>query len=242
MNGSSLGVVKHGDTFRAMLSNRADDGTAIVAFDPTHYDVIDPVTFDRMPSHADQVITESTDFQDLFWIQIDTSDVSFSSGKTYGIVLKEGTGEPSVFRVYNFTILPHDQDFTRIDNQLVYLRNNQENVLFPRLKRILGLGGENSLLDQFSYDSAGNILAFRIRLFQDSVAASAATRDIDDSDLPEVGEIASYFVSQDISLPRSLRTEHRSAQDSDNPDTHVDENTDTAQDFAPGNEGGWPTS
>jgi hypothetical protein len=242
MNGSSLGSVERGQTFTAMISNRGEDGNQATGFAPTHYDVVDPITMDVMPTFGDVALLQETDYQHLFWIQIDTSGASFGSGRTYGVVIKEGTGEPSVFRVYNFTILPHDADFTRIDNQLVYLRNNQENVLFPRTKRLLGLQGENQMLDQFSYDAAGNITAFRIRLFSDSIQAALATRDIADSDIPEVGEISTYHVTQAMSAARSLRTEHRSVADNDNLDTHVDDNQDTGQDFAAGNEGGWPTS
>jgi len=242
MNGTSLGSCELGATFTAIISNRNFDGDQSATFLPTEFDIVDPVTLDIISGFSKVPLIQTTDIADIWFIVIDTSstEFQFQRATTYGIIVRDLTGFPLAIHTYNFTILPWEDRIRQGFERLEYLRNNQENVLFPRLKRLLGLAGENMFLDQFSYDDASNILGLRIRLFSNRTTAQLAARDIADSDLPEIGEIATYRVTQDMSLPRSLRVEHLSHPDIDEADSPANDNLDTDQDFGPGNEGGWP--
>ena len=125
-----------------------------------------------------------------------------------------------------------------IHRKLEWIRNDIENVVFPRTKRLLALQGENLLLDKFTYDTAGNITGLRMRLFEDSGNAQSATADIDDSSLPEPGEMVDestsetaryYKVEQTNELPRNIRTSHISYASTDFEDATTTENIDSAQ-------------
>ena len=75
-------------------------------------------------------------------------------------------------------------------------------------QKVLGLLGENLLLDSFGYDAAGNITNLRVRVFDSNTNALAATADI--TDVPETGEVAIYDVTQTHNLPRNVRSSHLS--------------------------------
>ncbi len=233
MNGQSLGTVEHDTVFRFTISNRDQDGAAIAGFTPSHFDVIDPESEGSVLS--DQALTQTTDYANVFFGQIDFSASDFAGelDKTYGIVIKAATGEQAIFLLYSVTV-------TGTLGRLDYLRNDIENVIFPRLKRMLGLCGENMILDDFTYDNAHNITGLRMRLFQNSSSAQLATPDLPDSDVPEVGEISTYRINQTMELPRSVRIDHTSFSDSDEADVPANDNQDTDFETAPGNEAGWP--
>lgn len=127
---------------------------------------------------------------------------------------------------------------TVIKNRLAWIRNDVENVLFPRLKRVLGFCGENLLLDSFGYDAAGNITSLRVRVFDSKTNVEAATEDI--TDTPETGEIMTLTVEQDHELPRNVRSMHLCSPSSDATDATATENTETDAVNAPGNTGSWP--
>ncbi len=237
MNGQSLGSVEQGEVFYFMVSNRDASGNAIDApsdWTPTYFDVLNPA--DGNILLEDQGFSSSTEFSSIWHGSIDTDAAGLSSGRTYCIKVKEATGEAAQFMLFSFSVSArHGAVYDRLD----YLRVDIENVIFPRLERLLGLSGENCLLDNFDYDDASNITSHRIRIFRTSSDAQSATRNIADSDLPEVGEIHTYYVTQDINLPKSRRTEHRSWIDTEAADSHVTDMQDTDAVEAPGNDG-WP--
>lgn len=130
-------------------------------------------------------------------------------------------------------------DFTAVGDRLDWVRNNQENVIFPRLKRALGLLGENLVIDNFSYDDASNISGYRMRIFETEAQALTATEDITGM---ESGEIVQYTVSQTHDQDRNLRELHRSSIDTDQADYAVWEGTGATNYAAsPQNTGSWPT-
>lgn len=238
MNGQLIGEVESGETFNFMVSNRDSSGLAINApgdWTPNFFDVLDPADGDVLLE--DQALGSSTEFEALWHGSIDTSDAKFSTAKTYYIRVKDAEGEASQFMLYSFYVSGR---LSVIYDRLDYLRVDIENVVFERLERLLGLAGENCLLDNFGYDDASNIVSHRIRIFRTAADAQLATRDISDSDLPEVGEIHTYYVTQAISLPKSRRTEHRSWIGTEAADSHVTDMQDTDAVEAPGNDG-WPT-
>jgi len=245
MKGQLIGKVEKGDTFVFTVSNRSDTGVS-TGFTPEFFDVIDPTTDNLLINEGalTQISTSTGVTWDLWRGSIDTSLTDFQTGRLYALVIKEsGTLlPPTAFQLYNFYVeAPLDNRTDLAIRRLDYLRNDIENVMFPRLRRILTNSGENTRIDLFTYDDAGNILSFRVRHFDSKVNAEASTNDIADTALPQEGEIATYRVSQTWQQPRKLRTDHLSTPDVDAVDFPADENTATAQNLAPGNEGGWPT-
>ena len=104
-----------------------------------------------------------------------------------------------------------------LGERLTLMYNHAVNVLQEMLERVKGLLGENLAIDQYEHDDAGNIESYRMRIFEDSASAEAATQDITGS--LESGEIARYTVEQTIDLPKNLREFHVSSIDTDQPDT-----------------------
>ena len=100
-----------------------------------------------------------------------------------------------------------------LHDNMQWVRHDIENVVFPRLKRILGFEGENLMLDLFTYDNAGNITSMRARIFDNNLNCTNATPDLDQTDLPEPGELWTYTITQDHNLPRNVRTMHKSVVD-----------------------------
>lgn len=117
---------------------------------------------------------------------IDTTDTDFTTGRTYFIRVKDSGSDPGFDKIYSFSILP---------------------PLEHQLMRLLALAGENLVLDNFSYDQAGNITALRVRLFADATSADNATQGTTD---PESGEVAAFDVTQEHNVPRNVRTFHKS--------------------------------
>ena len=229
MQGASIGQVEHGEIFYFSISNRNDEGTIIPNLDPQFYDVIDNET--GSPLLADVYLNNETD-RDLWHGAIDTSSGEFEAGRTYGLIIKEFPVEaPPLLLHYNFTVT-HP-----VGSKLDWLRNDIENVLFPRFKRLLALSGENLAIDNFTYDSAGNITGLRIRAFENRADAVNATPDITDN---EPGELATYDVVQSHDAPRNVRTWHLSTPETEPVDSPATDNQQTDAVNAPGNAGDYP--
>lgn len=187
MQGQSLGSVEFGQVLHFAVSNRSgSDGSDIAGLTPAYFDVVDPSTDSILL--ADQPLTKITSY-DVWTGSVDTGDIptdqdtDFTAGRTYALVIKGATGSnPSAFMLFSFTVT---------------------GAFSARLKRLLSQGGENQLLDSFSYDAAGNCLSYRVRIFEDRDSAEAATPDI--TDLPEPGEVLSYTCTQSYSSGRQLR-------------------------------------
>jgi hypothetical protein len=75
-----------------------------------------------------------------------------------------------------------------------------------KLIRILGYLGENAIQDNISYDEAGNVTQFRIRIFDSKTNANAATPDIPDLDPLQTGEYSRTTVTQSIDEAKNDRT------------------------------------
>lgn len=185
MQSEMIGSVEYGQVFYFTVSNRAADGTAL-SFTPAYFDVYDAAVGERILANQ-ELIPYDTDLQ-LWRGSIDTGVVDtdqtedWASGRTYSIVVKETVDlEPAVFLHYQLTVT---------------------GAFTAKLKRCLGLNGENMLLDSFSYDSAGNCTGCRIRIFEtkaDAEAATAGTTEL------EPGEIYQYTVATSYSTGRALR-------------------------------------
>jgi len=126
---------------------------------------------------------------------------------------------------------------TVLRNQIEWLTDDAENVIFPRLKRLLQLAGENLLIDNFSYDNAGNITSLRLRAFDERTNTNNATIDATSY---EVGEEFNIDVTQTHNLPRNVRTSHLSRPDVEATDSDATANNITSAVNAPGNTGTWP--
>jgi hypothetical protein len=197
---TSIGSVEFGEVFRFAVSNRNSDGTAL-AFTPAFFDVID--NDDGSVVLANQTLHSITD-RSLWHGSIDTRDTltdqsgPFEPNRTYSIIIKESSAEdPATFAHYNFTVT---------------------GAYSQRLIRLLGLDGENLLVDKFVYDSGNNATSFRVRLFSSRAQAESATPGIGDESIPEAGEIFTYYVTQTFSSGRNLRQSHLSVISSDQGD------------------------
>ncbi len=126
----------------------------------------------------------------LFSHSIDTDANSLVIGRTYWIRVKDlAVADPNLDVMYSFTVIPE---------------------LEFELKRLLALGGENLVLDNFAYDQAGNIIGLRTRGFETSSDADAATIGVTD---PEPGELFSLNVDQEHDVARNVRTFHKSVRE-----------------------------
>ena len=83
------------------------------------------------------------------------------------------------------------------------LGDDIKELLF-RLQRISGYLGENCMQDELTYDDAGNLTKFRLRLFDSKVNAEAATEDTTGG--LETGETARVDISQTIAIDENDRT------------------------------------
>lgn len=234
MQGASVGTVEFGRVLHFAVTNRDDAGAAIGGFTPAYFDVLDPETGELCLSN--EPLRNETD-RDLWFGTIDTSAAhtdwsGFETAHTYVLVVKSDTSEnPTAMLTYNFTVTPS------YSGKLDWLRNDVENVLFERLRRIIALCGENLVVDNFSYDTSGNIIGIRVRLFEDRASALAATPDITDI---EPGELEQYNVTQQHNVARNVRTAHFSTISADSDDAPATENRRTDVVNAPGNVGDFP--
>jgi len=78
------------------------------------------------------------------------------------------------------------------------------NTINFKLSRVLGYLGENVLQDLIDYDAAGNVVSYRLRIFNTRSAAEAATVDNASDDL-EAGELCRVTMSQDIVMAKNDR-------------------------------------
>jgi hypothetical protein len=185
MQGTSIGSVEIGNVFSFTVSNRADDGDEL-DFNPTHYDVIDNT--DGTLILQDQTFSRYNTDIPLWFGAIDTRDIDtdqsgpFEPGRTYSILVRDETITDDPRFHYQFTVTT---------------------AFTGRIKRILGLSGENMIIDAFSYDSGNNPTSFRVRLFDSRANAAQATANI--TDTPESGEFATYTVTQTYGTGRQLR-------------------------------------
>jgi hypothetical protein len=161
-------------------------------------------------------------------VPLDVSEGNgFTPGRGYGILAKndQGTGSTTELIAINFRVTwehlgsPNTTDAlaetagneNTILGRLRTLERNQTEVIFPRLQRNLGLSGENQLVDAYSYDNAGNIMACRIRVFDTRANALAAAiwqdteNEADPAPTLQTGEILRYIVTADHVSPRQLR-------------------------------------
>ncbi len=207
---------------------------------------------------TDGVFTEpETDFDGVLFASFTTEEATvfpeqFEVGQ-YTIKIQIGTGttddDEDTFVTYMFGVdhPSHEQSTSIQFQRMDWIRHDIENVVFPRLKRILGFEGENLLLDLFSYDNAGNITKMRARIFDTAANCSDATPDLDGTDTPEPGELWTYTINQAHNLPRNTRTEHKSVIDFNGPLQNVQEMTvtdnfkETDIVTAPRNDGSWPS-
>lgn len=77
--------------------------------------------------------------------------------------------------------------------------------LLFRLQRILGYLGENMLQDLLLYDDAGNMVQYRLRVFNSKVNTESATLDLPQLSPFETGELARQMVTQDVNAARNDR-------------------------------------
>lgn len=82
------------------------------------------------------------------------------------------------------------------------LGDDVKELLF-RLQRMLAYLGENLLQDSIQYDDAGNMVSYRLRLFNTKTNAEAAT--VDTPGGLETGELSRQTVTQDINFAKNDR-------------------------------------
>lgn len=83
------------------------------------------------------------------------------------------------------------------------LGDDVKEILF-RGQRVLAYLGENQIQDNLSKDDAGNIIAYRLRVFTDKASADAAT--IDTPGGLEAGELARVDMTQTVPVDNNDRT------------------------------------
>ena len=160
----------------------------------------------------------------------------FAVDEDYTVIMKDRSGaSPMWFAMLSFRVV------SDVPARLNHLRNDVENVLFPRTKRLLSYHGENQMIDLVEVDAANNMISMRVRTFDDRASALAATPDLPDVSGLEPGEVSRLTVTQTYSLPRCVRDSHvATTSDSDPDDLSVTDNQATGAVDAPGNEDGWP--
>lgn len=183
-NRAFLGVVEKGKDFHFM--HREENR------DELWYDIIDAKTGTYFASNESMTGPMSPPGGVRFFsasIETEGTD-DLAVGRTYWIRVKDRRAEdPNTDWLYSFTVLP------RLESDLT---------------RLLAYAGENCVMDNFTYDQAGNILGLRVRAFSNSEDADRATAGVTD---PEPGEISSLNVTQEHNVPRNVRTFQKSIQE-----------------------------
>lgn len=160
--------------------------------DDMWYDVVDPRDGNHVFANVKMTGPMSKPGGGRFFAgEIETEGTDdLAIGRTYWVRVKDRPVEdPNLDALYSFTVLP------RVEYDMA---------------RLLAYAGENMVMDNFSYDQAGNILGLRVRLFTNSTDADNATLGATD---PEPGELASLQVTQEHNVPRNVRTFHKSVLD-----------------------------
>lgn len=172
----------------------------------------------------------------------------YAEGTAYQVVLKDGTGgNPTNWEPVHTFFVSHETSIegdtaliidtetadasaegSLADNTMIgrlrTLERNQTEVVFPRLKRLLGLLGEHQLVDGFLYDDDGNVTECRIRIFDTKANRDGASvwsdrqNENDPAPALESGEIARYVATMSNLLPRNLRTVYNEAINTDQAD------------------------
>lgn len=157
--------------------------------DAMFYDVIDPRDGNAVFSNVAMVGPMGVPGGQRFWagnIETEGTD-DLAVGRTYWVRVKDIAAEdPNLDALYSFTVLP------RLEYDLA---------------RLLAYNGENTVMDSFTYDQAGNVTGLRVRIFSNAADAANATQGVTD---PEPGEIAALRVTQEHNVPRNVRTFHSS--------------------------------
>lgn len=113
-------------------------------------------------------------------------------GTTEGLVNDESTGLDEIMEVECEVF-----DLNAVGNDL-------KELLF-RMARTLGYLGENVMNDLIEYDNAGNVVQYRLRLFDTKVHCESATPDRPDGSSMQTGELARITMSQDIDIGKNDR-------------------------------------
>lgn len=263
-SGAFLGNFSLNDTFAGYVGmSYNDSGTATIT-GPTgaetfYMDVYDSTTGTKVEDDVAMTAVEQSIgiYRLTTAVTLSTAN-GYNEGRAYMCVVKDSTGVNTVsyLRTFHFMIdkqhsiegdtqyiyrtsySDNDAENTAADNSLINraytLERNQTDVIFQRLKRALGLLGENQIVDGYFYDDAGNVTQCRIRLF-DSVAnrdaALSTTWDDTENDADTApasidtagGEIMRYTIVASHLLPRNLRTSYQGKSASDAADQANDD-------------------
>lgn len=265
-SGAFLGNFALNDTFGGYVGmSYNDSGTASIT-GPTgvetfYMDVYDTVTGTKVESDAAMTaVAAGIGIYRLTSAVVLSTANGYAEGKAYFVVVKDSTGDNTVtyMRTFHFmidkqdtiegdtqyitraTYSDNDAENTAADNSLVNriytLERNQLDVIFKRLKRALGLLGENQIIDGYFYDDSGNVTQCRVRLF-DSVAnrdaALSATWDDTENESDPApasvdtagGEIGRYTILASHLLPRNLRTAYQGKMSADAADQANDDSS-----------------
>lgn len=249
MQSAFIGNFQLDDYLNFALNARLESGASAGSFTPSVYDVIEMGSAGA-PSEvaSDQALTNrSTILNTLYTpttpIQLTTGN-GYEEGKVYAVLVKSGTGTtPTSSSILYFKIdfqasIIEDTELlidvetsdaaaegsgvkNTVIGRLRTLELNQQGIIFPRLKRILGRLGEHAIADGFTYDEDGNITSYRERHFDTAAnrdAASIWVSGDDPAPTLQTGELVRYSVTVSNSLPRNLRSSYQSVIDSDQAD------------------------
>jgi len=171
-----LGSVEYGKTFRFM--HREEANTSL------YFDVINPENGSIVLGNT--AMSGPEPGNRTYRGEFNSETLSLTIGRTYYIRVKnQAVDDPNLDWLYSFTVTPPLEQW---------------------MQRLLAAGGENVVMDNFSYDQAGNILGLRVRHFSTASGAQNATPGVTD---PEPDEISSYIVEQEHNVARNVRTLHR---------------------------------
>lgn len=259
-----IGNFQLGDTLAFAVASRTETGSVEATFIPTHYDVINCAT--QAAIDTDVAMEAISNYGGDIFVPDNAALITLSTANGYAentnyvVVVKEGSGtSPTVFKVLNFrvdnsfsieqdteslydvevsdvTIEGTDTLDDTVIGRLMTLERNHQNIIFPRLKRVLGYLGEHQIADGFLYDDDGNISTCRIRIFDTAANRAAASQwtdrvtQSDPASTLDTGELARLEVNATHRLPANLRTLYQSAIDTDQADNdYIDES-----------DGSWP--
>ncbi len=160
----------------------------------------------------------------------------FEVGRTYGFCMHNGDLSDNVpaigDRYWVIFYIDHSTDIATIQEveisdataqetgkrdtlvgRLMTLELNQISNLSPKLRRVLGLLGENQIVDGAVFDDAANVTEMRIRVFDTAANAAAAPRWTNREEnadpapaFPGSGEKLRQIITAQHLNPRQLRT------------------------------------
>lgn len=115
-----------------------------------------------------------------------------SPDETEGLLNDESTGLDEII-----TVAVEVFDLEEMGDEL-------KEILFQGL-RVLGYLGENVMQDLLDYDDAGNLVTYRLRVFDTRANCEAATPELPDGQALQTGELARVTMNQDIVPDRNDR-------------------------------------